>query len=121
MLFSACGKLFTNDSGIVTSPGFPSSFSKDAFCAYAIRLKKGAKIQIAFQNFSLNDRVASSLTVYNGRDAFAPLVATMEGTNYKNVLATGNEVYIEFISYEYLPNDAIWYGFKLMYFNNQGE
>ena len=45
----------------------------------------------------------------------------MEGTNYKNFLATGNEVYIEFISDEYLPNDTNWYGFKLMYFNNQGE
>ena len=91
------------------------------FCTYAIRLRKGTKVQIDFQNFYLNDKVASSLTVYNGKNAFASLLATMTGSNYKNILATGNEVYMEFNSYEYLHSDPSWYGFKLTYFSNQGE
>ena len=81
----------------------------------------GAKLKIIVQNFSLvDDHSISYLKIYDGRDSLAPLVATMRGSQYPDTLSTGNEVFMEFNFYEYPPNDPDWYGFRLVYSDNQG-
>jgi len=118
---SACSKLFTAETGTITSPGFPSRHPEDIFCTYAVRLAMDAKLKIIVQNFSLvNEHTIHYLKIYDGRDSSAPVVATMRGSKYPATLSTGNEVFIEFNFHEYPPNDRNWYGFKLVYFDNQG-
>jgi len=116
-----CSKLFTAETGTITSPGFPSRHPEDIFCTYAVRLAMDAKLKIIVQNFSLvNEHTIHYLKIYDGRDSSAPVVATMRGSKYPATLSTGNEVFIEFNFHEYPPNDHNWYGFKLVYFDNQG-
>ena len=119
--FSACSKLFTNETGTVTSPGFPSRTPRETICTYAIHLQKGIRIQLVFQNFSLSEHYTGNwLKVYDGRNSSAPLIATMRGSRYWDVFATGNEVFLEFRSFQRYPYDTKWYGFQLNYYDNQG-
>ena len=117
----ACSKLFTNETGTVSSPGFPYRTAMYTFCTYAIRLQKGARIQLAFKNFSISDNFAANyFKVYDGRNSSAPLVATMRGSRYWNVSATGNEIFLEFRSYNRYFKNPTWSGFQLNYYDNQG-
>ena len=119
-ILSVCSKLFTNETGVVTSPGFPLRHPQRIRCTYAIRLRKGANIQLVFQNFSLFEYSGNYLKLYDGRTSPPRLVETMYGSRYYSFLAPGNELFMEFQSYTYGSYDPKWYGFKLRYFDNQG-
>ena len=62
-----CSKFFTNENGTITSPCFLCRTHNDANCTYAIRLQKGARIQLVCHRISLSDRYAANyLKMFDG-------------------------------------------------------
>ena len=120
--FTACSKLFTSETGTLTSPGFPSRCPYYTLCTYAIRLEKGAKVQLIFQNISLVESNSwNYLKIYDGRNSSAPLLAQLQSDVLRKILASGNEVFIEYKVHWYDTRKRQWRGFRLRYFDNQGK
>ena len=91
-------------------------------CTYAIRLQKGARIQLLFQNVSLSECYpANYIKLYDGRDASSRLVVTIRGEIDGNFSSSGNELFIEFNANWYNSNDRKWHGFVLTYFEHRGN
>lgn len=54
LLYPVCQKSFTEDNGIITSPGYPSDYDVIG-CEYDIMAPQGNAIKLEFLDFSLED------------------------------------------------------------------
>ena len=90
-------------------------------CTYAIRLEKGAKVQLEFLNISFYHHSDHYFKVYDGRNSSAPLLVQLTANNRQKILASGNEVFIQYKVHWYDRYYRQWLGFRLQYFDNQGK
>ena len=61
------------------------------------------------------------LQVFDGGNSSAQLGAKMTANGYQNYLSSGNEVFMEFRTGLLDSDDGRWYGFKLQYFEADGN
>lgn len=53
--FPGCGGTFTNLTGVITSPKYPSNYPNRADCVYLIQQPEGLRITLTFQDFQLQE------------------------------------------------------------------
>ncbi|RWS30688.1 cubilin-like protein [Leptotrombidium deliense] len=49
----ACGDIFTDNEGVITSPGYPDGYENNLKCEYLIQLKSSDFIQLEFEDFEI--------------------------------------------------------------------
>ena len=54
ILFTDCDRTFTNKTGTIESPSYPSPYPKNALCVYKINRPTGERINISFQAFDVH-------------------------------------------------------------------
>ncbi|CAK9795155.1 Cubn [Anthophora quadrimaculata] len=77
-----CGGVFTEETGIIQSPGYPHSFDYTKLCAYEIKQPKGKRIVLQLLDadipgVSTIGCFPSYLRVYSGPDETFPLIDTI--------------------------------------------
>lgn len=56
-LYTVCLNNYTDDSGVFTSPGFPSLYPPNQKCIYKIVVGTSQQIALHFTNFSLEEGI----------------------------------------------------------------
>ena len=119
-----CSILLTNETGTITSPHSASNqfllppAPYHEMCTYAIRLRKGLKIQILIQYIVSNSLLHCCLKIYDGHDSSAQRGIWMRGSSAVNYSASGNEVLIEYSAWRTGDRKNL---FKLHYFAYEGD
>ncbi|XP_020919939.1 cubilin-like [Sus scrofa] len=72
---SGCGGTLYGDSGLVTSPGYPSTYPNHTHCEWAIIAPGGRPVTVSFSFINIDDPgecVQNYLMLYDGPDANSP-------------------------------------------------
>ncbi|XP_035694375.1 MAM and LDL-receptor class A domain-containing protein 2-like [Branchiostoma floridae] len=95
-----CGNpsVLTGLSGNFTSPGYPGNYPNNARCSWLITVSSGKFVTIRFTAFTLEGCPYDSLTVHDGRNATAPVLATFCGSSSRTITTTGNNAFLIFKS-----------------------
>ncbi|XP_043486237.1 suppressor of lurcher protein 1 isoform X1 [Polistes fuscatus] len=105
----------TPQYGRFYSPRYPSSYPKNIRCSYLFRARLKERIQIVFEEISLQKGDLSCLNradlirVHDGTDSGTPTIAVLcnQGAEVE-VLSTGTDLYVEFVANSEWPGQ----GFK---------
>ncbi|XP_041486764.1 cubilin isoform X1 [Microtus oregoni] len=98
---SGCGGTLLDDSGLLTSPGYPNNYPNKTHCEWTIIAPSGRPLSVSFSVFIINpprDCADNYLTLYNGPDASSPPFGTYCGTDPTTVpfRASSNQVFVRF-------------------------
>ncbi|KAK7823852.1 hypothetical protein U0070_020523, partial [Myodes glareolus] len=98
---SGCGGTLFDNSGLLTSPGYPNNYPNNTHCEWTITAPSGRPLSVSFSVFSINppgDCAHNYLTLYNGPDASSPPFGTYCGIDPTTVpfRASSNQVFIRF-------------------------
>lgn len=80
---AGCGGTLFDNSGLLTSPGYPNNYPNNTHCEWTITAPSGRPLSISFSVFSINppgDCAHNYLILYNGPDASSPPFGTYCGT-----------------------------------------
>eukprot|EP00058_Branchiostoma_floridae_P021472 XP_002606962.1 hypothetical protein BRAFLDRAFT_200924 [Branchiostoma floridae] len=91
--------VLTGSSGNFTSPGYPGNYPNNARCSWLITVNSDKVVVIRFISFNLeydSQCDYDSLTVHDGTNAAAPVLATLCGTSAGPVSTTGNNAFLLF-------------------------
>ncbi|XP_052697133.1 cubilin-like isoform X2 [Crassostrea angulata] len=75
--YTDCGGVLTEDNGEILSPNFPNNYNHSDACAWLILAPEGAKIQVTFKNFSLENHPRCNfdyVDILNGRMVSSPSI-----------------------------------------------
>ncbi|CAH1274043.1 CSMD3 [Branchiostoma lanceolatum] len=107
-----CGNptVLTGFSGNFTSPGYPGNYPDNARCSWQITVSSDKIVVIRFTEFNLEYYFGcdyDALTVHDGPNATAPVLATLCGSSAGSVSTTGNSAFLVFTS----DGSVTWSGF----------
>eukprot|EP00058_Branchiostoma_floridae_P020568 XP_002606058.1 hypothetical protein BRAFLDRAFT_92077 [Branchiostoma floridae] len=91
--------VLTGFSGNFTSPGYPGNYPNNARCSWLITVSSNKVVVIRFIAFDLEYQGScnyDSLTVHDGPNAAAPVLATLCGTSARPVATSGNNAFLLF-------------------------
>uniref|UniRef100_V5H612 Putative positive regulation of cartilage development n=1 Tax=Ixodes ricinus TaxID=34613 RepID=V5H612_IXORI len=98
---ASCTHHITSPAGIITSPHYPDIYPNGVICSWLITTAVGEKINLVFEDFDLeyssmceNDK----LSVYDGYDSDAPLLATLCGYQALPISSSSSQLYMVFES-----------------------
>uniref|UniRef100_A0A8D8Z1K3 Dorsal-ventral patterning protein tolloid n=1 Tax=Cacopsylla melanoneura TaxID=428564 RepID=A0A8D8Z1K3_9HEMI len=105
----------TRPQGRFFSPRYPSNYPPDIKCAYTFRARAQEKIRVILEDIKLEEGDVSCINradyikVHDGRTASYPAIGLYcnQGSHIE-ILSTGPELYIEFVSHSVEPGQ----GFK---------
>ncbi|XP_035743302.1 cubilin-like [Vespa mandarinia] len=111
-----CGKEFTDETGVITSPMYPNSYHPMKTCIYEIILPPGKAIILTILDLDLegmgSDCYFDSLEIFDGDDENATNLATLcSFTSSESFYSTYNYMYLKFMSDSSIQGR----GFKLNY------
>nr|XP_018907000.1 PREDICTED: suppressor of lurcher protein 1 [Bemisia tabaci]XP_018907008.1 PREDICTED: suppressor of lurcher protein 1 [Bemisia tabaci] len=108
----------TRSRGRFFSPRYPSNYPQHIKCTYKLRARSRERVRVLFEEVMLEKGDVSCLNradvikVYDGRSNLAPTIAMLcNEVTEQEVLSTGSDMYIEFISNSDLPGQ----GFKALF------
>nr|BAU68232.1 hatching enzyme [Hynobius tokyoensis] len=98
-----CGQAFTNSSGTITSNNYPNNYPPKQQCGYYIWAPAGSKIQLKFNDFSLEPDSTwcqiDYLSIYDGPTEKDRMIGRYCGTKPPATLvSTGNAMFLWFYS-----------------------
>ncbi|KAF6018837.1 CUBN [Bugula neritina] len=100
----ACGGLYTEQTGVITSPYWPDSYPHAKVCRYMLSARENQLIEVSFSHFGVessnNDGCTyDSLVAYDGQNAQSELIRRMCGTAIPEpLISTGPNMLIVFTS-----------------------
>ncbi|XP_076455843.1 uncharacterized protein LOC143290359 isoform X2 [Babylonia areolata] len=115
-LSAGCGGVFTNPTGVLTSPGYPGSYPYQQDCVYVIQRGEGERISLAFHELDLEyeeDCGADHLLIREGDSESGPIRKRMCGSDPPTSVITSfsNALWIRF----YSDDTHTAGGFKITY------
>lgn len=94
---AGCGGTLFDNSGLLTSPGYPNNYPNNTHCEWTITAPSGRPLSVSFSVFSINppgDCAHNYLILYNGPDASSPPFGTYCGTVSKtNVIRFSHVIF----------------------------
>ncbi|CAN8019271.1 unnamed protein product, partial [Ixodes persulcatus] len=101
--------------GQISSPNYPNTYPNSASCSWLIKTNLDLGISLLFNDFELekdNNCISEYVSVYDGNDTSAPILATYCGnTAPLPILSSSNQIYIVFMS----DNEVQGKGFSAIY------
>ena len=79
--YEKCGGIYTNTSGIVTSPLYPNTYPQMANCVYLISLPNGTYINASFINMDIKCNTFDHIEMRDGLFRDSPLIGRFCGNN----------------------------------------
>ncbi|KAI5712255.1 hypothetical protein M8J75_006997 [Diaphorina citri] len=103
----------TRPQGRFFSPRYPSNYPADIKCAYTFRARAQERIRVVLEDFKLEKGDVSCINradyikVHDGRTASYPAIGLYcnQGSHIE-ILSTGSELYIEFVSHSVEPGQG---------------
>ncbi|XP_033095337.1 fibropellin-3-like [Anneissia japonica] len=116
-----CGQTFSEESGTVTSPGFPNTYTPNENCYYFIRIPHALSITIRFDTFITeldHDTLeisagpslltgSSGILVFSGLSSIDPL--TLNSNQIAIRWSTDDETQLQGFSIQYFSGEPINY------------
>ena len=106
----------TADRGAISSPKYPRTCPRNAFCLYEITLSAGSKLKLEFEKFAAFDK--DYLKIQNSSHASEAIFENVTSVGDVEIQEYGNKLHLE-LSCDVLHSSQ-WHGFKLFYYDNQG-
>eukprot|EP00794_Sanderia_malayensis_P006803 gene6803-7571_t len=110
-----CRYIYRDDGGFFASPNYPDPYSTNLNCTYTIETTKDKQISLDVEDFLLETSKLCNfdkLSIFDGRDTFAPLLRTYCGlVSRETIFSSGNTITAVFLS----DNDGAKRGFKINY------
>ncbi|XP_071942939.1 cubilin-like isoform X2 [Antedon mediterranea] len=96
-----CGGEINDNSGVITSPGYPQGYPHEVECDWIVTSEIGSSITLTINDFDLetsNNCQYDALLVYSGTDDSLNYLTQLcdEQTKPTVVTTTGNEMYVRF-------------------------
>lgn len=101
---AACLEDYTDESGIFTSPNFPSNYPNNMECIYRITVETSQQIALHFTDFSLEEPIggacaADYVEITNGGYASSPPLGKYCGSNPPpRIISHSNKLWLKFKS-----------------------
>ena len=93
-----CAETVAVGTNSITSPNYPSTYSPDKECGWAITGPSGRQLKLTFNDFALEAK-NDTLAIHDGHSKDSPIIKTFSGTSLpEDVISTGNSFFIQFIS-----------------------
>ncbi|GBP07541.1 Cubilin homolog [Eumeta japonica] len=98
-----CRYVFSGDSGVITSPGYPKTYPLNRNCEYIIHVAIGKAIQLTFVNFDLEGGYRTCwndfVEIHDGLDANSTSLGKFCGGSQPPVQTSSlNYMYLKFVS-----------------------
>ncbi|XP_025835939.1 cubilin-like, partial [Agrilus planipennis] len=98
---TVCGGIFEEQSGTISSPGYPSNYPEDRICVYEIIQPAGKIIELVFQDVDLENSLHvcsfDYIEVRDGHNENSTLLGTL-CEKPSSFLSTYNYLFIKFVS-----------------------
>ncbi|XP_058153894.1 cubilin [Dasypus novemcinctus] len=100
---AVCSEDFTEESGTLTSPGFPQAYPSSQACTYRITVPTGQQIALHFTNFSLEEAIGGAcvdfVEIRDGGYETSPLLGRYCGSNIPpRIISHSNKLWLQFKS-----------------------
>ncbi|PVD35988.1 hypothetical protein C0Q70_02958 [Pomacea canaliculata] len=99
---SACGGVYTEPTGLIQTPTYPSSYPHDSNCSWFITVDPEKIIALKFISFNVEPHsrcLYDYLDVFDGNNTSAPKIGRYCGTHAPDVIkSSGNAMYINFVT-----------------------
>ena len=103
--FLECGGSFSDLTGVITSPGYPSLYPSNQNCIWILSIPNGNQIRLNFEYFDLEVNVNCDydyLLVRDGAEAHSPIIGRFCGPSTyiseDTLYSSGKDLRIEFHS-----------------------
>ncbi|XP_030055456.1 cubilin isoform X1 [Microcaecilia unicolor] len=97
-----CGGVFQASSGEIHSPNYPRAYNNNTDCSWIIRVDLGHRVLLNFSDFDIEPHRRcnyDSVTVFDGENGEAPLLARLcGGNNPSAVVSSQNTMYVRLSS-----------------------
>nr|XP_006820566.1 PREDICTED: suppressor of tumorigenicity 14 protein homolog [Saccoglossus kowalevskii] len=112
-LNGVCGGSLTTDSGTLSSPNYPYSYSSYSDCYYRISVTSGENIQLTFSVFS-TESTYDYVRVYDGSSTSSPLLGEFSGSSLPSmIVTTGSDLLLYFHSDSSVENTGFYASYTL--------
>ena len=102
---------FTEETGQITSPGYPNQYRDNQLCQYTITVGIRSKIVVDFKYF-LTEGKHDRVVIYDGNTTSAPVLGDFSGSSIPpQITSTKNKIFIKFST----DGSTTYRGFKLNY------
>ncbi|XP_048237900.1 cubilin-like isoform X1 [Haliotis rufescens] len=113
---TSCGGTFFGDTGMFTSPGYPSTYPNNILCNYTIVGDPGKYLSLTFDSslFRLEGPTScryDSVTVYSGNDTSGNRLGRFCGTTAPQTITALGGMYLQFVT----DGSIVYEGFKVNY------
>lgn len=105
-IYASCGGYFTEPSGFLASPGYPSRFPADVRCQWQIRVPSDYVINLSFNDFNMDGKYPCDVDyvkVLDGLNASNTEIGHFCSTRQPKrtvIRSTGNKMSLEFRSFK---------------------
>ena len=115
----SCGGTYTDDTGIIYSPGYPNNHENFQLCNYVISPGAGKHIILTFEDFALeadNRRRCryDSLTVRQGNSSSGRIINIFCGNTVPSPIVAQGSMFLQFKT----DHSLTYRGFKARYYTN---
>ena len=119
---SACRELFTDKTGVITSPYYPGYYANDSWCEWLVTAAFGHVIRLKFFYFQLEATGPQCLNdyveVFDGNSTYSASLGRFCGHTHPAMLeSSSNNLLVVFKS----DNEGMRTGFKAYYDMRKGE
>ncbi|XP_053215446.1 cubilin [Podarcis raffonei] len=108
----ACGGVMEGESGIISSPNYPSPYNSSSHCSWLLVAPEGHTINLTFVDFEIeNHRTCrwDSVTILNGGSPSSPVIGRYCGTSSPGTIQSGsNQLLINFNSDHSVQGDGFY-------------
>ncbi|XP_042541866.1 cubilin [Dipodomys spectabilis] len=110
--FTDCGGIQVGESGVVTSPNYPGTYSNSSHCAWLLEAPPGHTITLTFRDIDIENHVTcswDSVTVRNGGLPTSPIIGRYCGTSNPRTIHSGSNQLLVLFNSDYSVSGGGFY------------